>query len=636
MLSADQRRVFEAKDGSVLHIFAKNEDVHKHNSEYLRSFPRRCVVKQTAEGKHVTGRDSSPKIGLAKSIPLQLALAVGAVVKLNVNLYVPFGAKVGLFNGALGKVHAIVYTDKRGPFSGHLPRCIVVEFFSYRGPSLFGGTPTDTSAPRTITQRLVPIYPQTLPCDCNRCFRTGFPLSVRAAGTIHTMQGMTVKATGPGPTRVVAHLNDTALENLFPNATYTALSRNTDIKNLALHEALSGHVFRMIGNTAINTRQRAEITRLERAAALTIQKEVCQWDRTTFINKLRAFVELCKTKARGSVDGLDDKVAEILRVLATEAPAAPRAAAPHDAADRGAGQHPSEGDDAAPLGGPDSLDAAAPLGGPDGRAAPCVARATARRMPPEPSQVVLWPPITDVEERRYASVMQEGAPGDELFERFNAKVYRSQILCMLPGTWLNDEIINQFLFLLQERSARLCEDFAPGQRGQGARLRCYMHNTQFYTKLTEGGVYDYSRVEKWTTRGTRKADLFDKDIVFFPRNISGAHWTLCVAYIVERRIEYLDSMGAAGAECMADVLRYLADEHADKKNSPLDTSTWTTKSHLRSCPQQLNANDCGVFLCTFVNHLSVGAQLIFSQSDMEFYRKRITISLLNGMADMPF
>jgi sentrin-specific protease 1 len=236
--------------------------------------------------------------------------------------------------------------------------------------------------------------------------------------------------------------------------------------------------------------------------------------------------------------------------------------------------------------------------------------------------------------------MQEGAPGDELFERFNAKVYRSQIVCLLAGTWLNDEIINQFLFLLQERSAQLCEDFALGQRGQGARLRCYMHNTQFYEKVTEGGVYNYSRVEKWTTRGTRKADLFvfvfDKDIVFFPRNISGTHWALCVAYIMELRIEYLDSMGADGAQCMAYVLRYLADEHAKKKKSTLDTSTWTTKSHLRSCPQQLNMNDCGVFLCTFVNHLSVGAQLIFSQSDMEFYRKRITISLLNGKADIHY
>jgi sentrin-specific protease 1 len=245
------------------------------------------------------------------------------------------------------------------------------------------------------------------------------------------------------------------------------------------------------------------------------------------------------------------------------------------------------------------------------------------------ADVVLRPEITPADEKAYALAMQ-GHADDVLLERFNAKVYRSQIRCMRPGTWLNDEIINQYLFLLQERSAQLCKDLAPGQRGQGARLRCYMHNTQFYTKLTEGGVYDYSRVAKWTSRGTRKADLFAKDIVFFPRNISGAHWTLCVAYIVERRIEYLDSMGAAGAECMADVLRYLADEHADKKNSPLDTSTWSTKSHRRSCPQQLNTNDCGVFMSTLVNHLSVGAKLDFSQSDMEYYRKRITIDVLTG------
>jgi sentrin-specific protease 1 len=243
--------------------------------------------------------------------------------------------------------------------------------------------------------------------------------------------------------------------------------------------------------------------------------------------------------------------------------------------------------------------------------------------------VNLRPQITPADEMAYALAMK-GHEDDVLLERFNAKVYRSQIRCMRPGTWLNDEIINQYLFLLQERSALLCKDLAPGQRGQGARLRCYMHNTQFYTKLTEGGTYDYSRVAKWTSRGTRKADLFDKDIVFFPRNIGGAHWTLCVAYMTERRIEYLDSMGAAGSECMADVLRYLADEHADKKKIPLDTSAWTTKSHRRNCPQQHNTNDCGVFLSTFVNHLSVGAKLDFSQSDMEYYRKRIALDVLMG------
>jgi hypothetical protein len=163
---------------------------------------------------------------------LFFALAVGAIVKLNINLYVPFGAKVGLFNGALGKVHTIVYTDERGPFSKHLPSFIVVEFFSYSGPALFGDTPTDTSAPRTTKQRLVPIYPQQLRCDCGKCFREGFPLSVRAASTIHTMQGMTVKPTSPGPCYVVAHLNNKAVEQRWPGGTYTALSRNTDINFL--------------------------------------------------------------------------------------------------------------------------------------------------------------------------------------------------------------------------------------------------------------------------------------------------------------------------------------------------------------------------------------------------------------------
>ncbi len=142
-------------------------------------------------------------------------------------------------------------------------------------------------------------------------------------------------------------------------------------------------------------------------------------------------------------------------------------------------------------------------------------------------------------------------------------------------------------------------------------------------------MYNYRYVASWTSRGTREADLFDMDIAFFPRNTRGAHWTLCVAYIVERRIEYLDSMGAAGAECMADVLCYLADEHAEKKYSPLDTSTWSTKSHLLTSRavqhERLRCLHDRLRQTPFL-----GAQLNFSQSDMEFYRKRITISVLNG------
>jgi sentrin-specific protease 1 len=247
---------------------------------------------------------------------------------------------------------------------------------------------------------------------------------------------------------------------------------------------------------------------------------------------------------------------------------------------------------------------------------------------------VLRPEITPAEEEAYTLAMQ-GDDGVVLLERFNARLYRSQILCMRPGTWLNDEIINHYFYLLQERSEHLCKDFAPGQRGQGTNLRCYMHSTLFLSKLTFGGVYTYSRVEKWTTRGTRLADLFEKDIVFFPHNIGGIHWALCAAYMVGHRLEYFDSMstdekGLTGKECMENVLRYLSDEHTRLGKGPLDTSEWSCMNHGKSCPQQTNSNDCGVFMCSFVKHLSVGAPLDFSQNNMDYYRKRITSYVLTG------
>ena len=50
-------------------------------------------------------------------------------------------------------------------------------------------------------------------------------------------------------------------------------------------------------------------------------------------------------------------------------------------------------------------------------------------------------------------------PYDEtlIIEKYNAPITRSKMSCLRPGTWVNDEIINFYMKMLQDRDAALCK-----------------------------------------------------------------------------------------------------------------------------------------------------------------------------------
>ena len=50
---------------------------------------------------------------------------------------------------------------------------------------------------------------------------------------------------------------------------------------------------------------------------------------------------------------------------------------------------------------------------------------------------------------------------------------------------------------------------------------CHFFSSFFYKQLTADG-YTYRNVRRWT----RKFDIFRKDIVFVPINVSDSHWVL--------------------------------------------------------------------------------------------------------------
>jgi hypothetical protein len=231
-------------------------------------------------------------------------------------------------------------------------------------------------------------------------------------------------------------------------------------------------------------------------------------------------------------------------------------------------------------------------------------------------------PLTESQMNAVDGAMSPDKLTCELVEAFNRTILGADLQCLHPGGWLNDEVLNCYFELVRRQ-------LGVG-RPNDAVPKIYIFNTHFYNKLVEMGTYDYARVRKWTAR-TGACDLCAMDMVFFPVG-NGVHWTLAVAFVAERKIKYYDSKGGAGRSVLRHLLAYLDDEWQKTRGEGLDRDAWELVSTGRGVPQQLNNDDCGVFMSFFLTYLAQGRPLTFSQTDMPHFRKLIALSILAAMA----
>jgi len=139
------------------------------------------------------------------------------------------------------------------------------------------------------------------------------------------------------------------------------------------------------------------------------------------------------------------------------------------------------------------------------------------------------PITTEEKERAERGLYGHGPSNEVLASRFNVDLTRSQIECLRPGEWLNDEVINFYFKLLQERS----------KKSDGPKV--WFVNSFFWGKLS-GNTHEYSfkEVRRWTTKS--KVDIFALDYVLFPMNIGESHWALGAIDLEEKGFRYFDSM----------------------------------------------------------------------------------------------
>lgn len=225
------------------------------------------------------------------------------------------------------------------------------------------------------------------------------------------------------------------------------------------------------------------------------------------------------------------------------------------------------------------------------------------------------PPLTS-EEKALAdrSLAGDANGSDVVASRFSVDLTRKQLACLRPGQWLNDEVINFYYKLLQERSKKL----AGGPK-------CWFPNSFFWPKLSGAGHdnYSFKEVKRWTIKA--KIDIFELDYVLFPMNIGESHWAMGVIDIRENGFRYFDSMFCKPHRNFVPFLRhYVQDEHKARKGKEIQgIEDWDLIRHKTPVPQQNNGYDCGVFTCFFADYVSAGRELEFDQDDMPDLRLRL-------------
>lgn len=116
-------------------------------------------------------------------------------------------------------------------------------------------------------------------------------------------------------------------------------------------------------------------------------------------------------------------------------------------------------------------------------------------------------------------------------------------------------------------------------------------------------------------------------MLFIPINQS-YHWVLGVIDMKNKRVAVYDSLGGNHDHTLKLFLKYLEEEHMDKKKTPYDTSDWK-KETPKDIPRQGNMSDCGAFTCTFAERLSLEQPFNFSQEDMVTIRRRMALNIVN-------
>jgi sentrin-specific protease 1 len=235
---------------------------------------------------------------------------------------------------------------------------------------------------------------------------------------------------------------------------------------------------------------------------------------------------------------------------------------------------------------------------------------------------VLWG-LKPSEEAKVDELMRRKGGNDA--EQICNRVILRSLRSLLPGRWLNDEIINEYLRILVSKHNEVC-------RQKNQRL-CHAYNTAFMFNLISRNAddekYNYEEVRRWSKKVPGK-NLFDLDKLFIPINQNNTHWMLVVVSFQECCIRFYDSQkrdrrSGPDQKYLQWIKMYIKDER-----HKLPLHDWKSEVTPPETPTQSNGFDCGVFVCSFVELIIAGRPLTFCQEDVTKNRNRIAWTLIQA------
>ena len=198
----------------------------------------------------------------------------------------------------------------------------------------------------------------------------------------------------------------------------------------------------------------------------------------------------------------------------------------------------------------------------------------------------------------------------------NIKIKYTQLSCLQQERWINSDVINFYLSLLEKEDINLC-------RNNPDRKPSLFFDSYFMESLlgkdnlgNRHSVYSYESVYEKSTaliearfgKDTDKT-VFDFDKIFVVINIGNTHWTLAVLFRGLKEIRYYDSLITREWNpnlYLRALLRWYEEEVQRKlqtsevaqenpKRVRLNTAIWKLKA-MKNTARQRNGFDCGAIV----------------------------------------
>ena len=250
-LSQTEQEAFAS--GRVLTLMETWKEVHDENHIKLANLNVPvAVIPSKGRGKHHSLTDKQVGQIVQRSL-----IAVNSTVLLTKNQLGLTG--VGLNNGAIGKVVAVLYAPSTSP--PEFPLAVVVDFPGYKGPAWVPNNPN-----------WIPIPVNEGRCDSQCCTRTGLPLMPGYAITIAKSQGMSIGANKPATHMRVKLQQSIDMEKCNLGTTYTAFSRCEKEENWCLVEPVTQDRLMYINEHPHMRARQEEEKRLIQLSQTTLEK----------------------------------------------------------------------------------------------------------------------------------------------------------------------------------------------------------------------------------------------------------------------------------------------------------------------------------------------------------------------------